>query len=128
MSREVYREEKPGAYLPAKGTGPPCWHVYTGGTWYELYDFGPPRPVTAIAYGPTANREALGRPCKGYELPGRIAARINELERDGNAGEDGFDFDPLHPLDGFEIGDPLEGFEVDTDLGDLPETDLDGAP
>jgi len=76
---EVYREDAGGCYLPAKGKGAPCWHVYSGGTWYELYDFTGEGAVTAVPYGPTANREALGRKCEPYELPPRIAARIAAL-------------------------------------------------
>lgn len=76
---EVYRDDGGGCYLLAKGSGVPCYHVYAGGRWYELYDFGPPRPVSAVDYGPTANREALGRKCAPWELPPRIAARVAKL-------------------------------------------------
>jgi len=83
---EVYRDDgadgrSGGCYLPAKGWHVPCWHTFKGGVWWELYDFGPPRSVTAVNYGPTANREALGRPMQAWELPERIAARIAELPR-----------------------------------------------
>jgi hypothetical protein len=81
---ETYRDDPAagrsgGCYLPAKGAAVPCWHVYAGAVWYELFDFGPPRAVVAVPYGPTANREALGRKCEPWELPARIAARIAEL-------------------------------------------------
>ncbi len=81
---EVYRDDGAdgtggGCYLPAKGWHVPCWHTLKGTTWWELYDFGPPRSVTAVNYGPTANREALGRPMQAWELPARILARIAEL-------------------------------------------------
>jgi hypothetical protein len=76
---EVYRDDGGGCYLPAKGTGTTCYHVHAGGRWWELYDFDGVRPVVALDYGPTANREALGRPCERYELPERIVARIDAL-------------------------------------------------
>jgi len=82
---EVYREEKGGAYLPGRGSGTPCWHVYARGTWYELYDFTGEGHVSAIPYGPTANREALGRKCAPWELPPRIAARVAELVMGGDS-------------------------------------------
>lgn len=77
---EVFRDDAGGCYLPAKGTGAPCWHVYAGGAWYEVFDFDGQRPVVSVYYGPTANREALGRPMAPWELPPRIAAKVAELE------------------------------------------------
>jgi hypothetical protein len=77
---EVYREEAGGCYMPAKGKGLPCYHVHVAGQWWELYDFDGVRPVVAVDYGPTANREALGRRMASYEVPERILARIGALE------------------------------------------------
>ena len=91
---EVYREDRPGAYMPAKDTGTPCYHVYAGGAWYELYDFGPPRAVSAVYYGTQANREALGRKCEPWELPARIAARVAELVSAQAAEADARNADP----------------------------------
>ena len=76
---EVYREDAGGAYLPARGSGAPCFHVYTGLRWWELYDFGPPRVVSAVPYGTTRNRAAFGRRLELHELPPRIARRIARL-------------------------------------------------
>lgn len=76
---EFYREEGGGAYLPANGSGADCYHVLVAGVWWELYDFNGVDPVTTVYYGQTANREALGRPCKAWELPARILERVAEL-------------------------------------------------
>lgn len=76
---EVYRDDGCGCYLPAKASGTTCYHVHAGGRWWELYDWDGVRPVSAIDYGPTANREALGRRCEMYELPSRIVDRIATL-------------------------------------------------
>jgi len=74
---EVYREPGGGCYLPGKGR--PCFHVFAGGAWHELYDFDGVRPVAVIPYGPHANREALGEKLEPYELPARIVATIETL-------------------------------------------------
>lgn len=78
---EVYREDAGGAYVGAKDSGAPCFHVYTGRRWWELYDFGPPRVVSAVPYGPQADREALGSRLELHEIPPRIARRIARLTR-----------------------------------------------
>lgn len=76
---EVYREDAGGAYVGARGSGIPCFHVYTGWRWWELYDFGAARVVSAVPYGPQAHREALGCRLELHELPPRIARRIARL-------------------------------------------------
>jgi len=43
------------------------------------YDFDGVAPVSAVPYGPTANRDALGYACKMYELPARIVERVATL-------------------------------------------------
>ena len=74
---ELYRSPVGGSYLP--GRGHTCWHVFCRGRWYELYDLDGVHPVTAVPYGPTANRDLLGERVEWHELPARIAATVREL-------------------------------------------------